>query len=253
VADLKLLHRINDYLNSAPRWRCDVVEIGPFDLFLNHGGGNPYMSYARPAREIKADPSDDIRSVSRVFKERGYTPRWEYIDDLNPGLGSALVQAGFAEPEMRPLMVLTSKQRVIAPAGVEFRQVTDDDGLVAVADVQRRGFGIPDESDDNSFDLRQLVEGGMRVWAGFVDGAPVSGGVDIPVGGVAEIAGIATLAEYRRRGIGAALTHTLADDARRQGCSLIFLSAGDEEIARVYRRAGFETVGYAADTMEVDA
>ena len=60
-----------------------------------------------------------------------------------------------------------------------------------------------------------------------------------------EIVGVATLPSARRRGLGAAVTAALVDDARRGGADIVFLSAGSDDIARVYGRLGFERVGTA--------
>jgi predicted GNAT family acetyltransferase len=65
------------------------------------------------------------------------------------------------------------------------------------------------------------------------------------VGAVTEITGVATLPSARRRGLGALVTGRLVQDARERGAELIFLSAGSEDIARVYARLGFERVGTA--------
>jgi ribosomal protein S18 acetylase RimI-like enzyme len=244
-----LLRRIDRYLNTVPVWRCDVLHVGSFDAFLNRGGGHPFLSYARPARPVGGDIIGDVETVRRAFLDRSYLPRWEYIDDLAPGLTAALVDAGFPAPDMRPLMVLKTLQRTRIPHGIDLRVVTEDEELLAAASVQRRGFGVPDE-DDEAFDLKNLVAAGARVICAFSNGQPVAAGVHTPVEGVTELAGIATLEDHRCRGIGAALTAALALDGQNQGCELVFLSAGDEDVARIYRRAGFETIGYAADTMD---
>jgi predicted GNAT family acetyltransferase len=60
-----------------------------------------------------------------------------------------------------------------------------------------------------------------------------------------EIAGVATLPADRRRGLGAAVTATLARHALDTGADLVFLSAGSEQIARVYLRTGFRRIGTA--------
>ncbi len=77
------------------------------------------------------------------------------------------------------------------------------------------------------------------------DDAPVAVGSHQPVGRITEITGVGTLPAYRRRGIGAALTSFLVQDALARGIETIFLTAGDEEIAGVYARTGFERVGTA--------
>lgn len=40
------------------------------------------------------------------------------------------------------------------------------------------------------------------------------------------------------------MTAALADDAARRGVGTTFLSAGDEDVARVYERVGFVRVGF---------
>jgi predicted GNAT family acetyltransferase len=64
-----------------------------------------------------------------------------------------------------------------------------------------------------------------------------------PVGDVTEVVGVATLPAFRRRGLGAAVTGLLVADARARGVETVFLTAGDEEIARVYARLGFVRIG----------
>jgi predicted GNAT family acetyltransferase len=56
---------------------------------------------------------------------------------------------------------------------------------------------------------------------------------------------VATLPAFRRRGIAAALTSELVRDAFERGAEVVFLSAGDVSIARVYERAGFRRIATA--------
>jgi predicted GNAT family acetyltransferase len=45
--------------------------------------------------------------------------------------------------------------------------------------------------------------------------------------------------------LGAAVTDTLVADAIRRGIEVIFLSADDDAVARVYERVGFRHIGTA--------
>jgi predicted GNAT family acetyltransferase len=65
------------------------------------------------------------------------------------------------------------------------------------------------------------------------------------VGDVAEIAGVATLPSARGRGYASQLTATLARKALSEGVRLIFLSAGDDDVARLYSKVGFRRIGTA--------
>jgi predicted GNAT family acetyltransferase len=61
--------------------------------------------------------------------------------------------------------------------------------------------------------------------------------------GIAEIAGVAVLPAFRRRGLAAGLTYVLATDARANGVSTVFCSAQSDAVARVYEGVGFARVG----------
>jgi predicted GNAT family acetyltransferase len=59
------------------------------------------------------------------------------------------------------------------------------------------------------------------------------------------VVGIATLPAVRRQGLGGAITGALVADALAGGAEVVFLSAGSEDIARVYHRLGFRRIGTA--------
>jgi predicted GNAT family acetyltransferase len=64
-------------------------------------------------------------------------------------------------------------------------------------------------------------------------------------GDTAEIAGVGTLPSARGRGYASQLTATLAREALSDGVSLVFLSAGNDDVARLYTKVGFRRVGTA--------
>jgi ribosomal protein S18 acetylase RimI-like enzyme len=107
-------------------------------------------------------------------------------------------------------------------------------------DVATRGL------DDLGF-LRERLRGGLTAMAVAErdgDGA-LAAGSHQPVGDVTEVMGVGTLPSARRRGIGAAVTGRLVEHARERGADLVFLSAADDDVARMYERLGFRRVGTA--------
>jgi ribosomal protein S18 acetylase RimI-like enzyme len=64
-------------------------------------------------------------------------------------------------------------------------------------------------------------------------------------GDTAEIAGVGTLPSARGRGYASQLTATLAREALSDGVSLVFLSAGNDDVARLYTKVGFRRIGTA--------
>jgi ribosomal protein S18 acetylase RimI-like enzyme len=62
---------------------------------------------------------------------------------------------------------------------------------------------------------------------------------------VTEVTGIGTVPAARRRGIGVAVTGQLVEDARSRGAEVVFLSAADDDVARMYERLGFRRIATA--------
>jgi predicted GNAT family acetyltransferase len=180
---------------------------------------------------------------------------------MNPGLRTA---AGLAVREM-PLMVRKAAS-LPPPVPIEcaVRVLDADDGALpvvlaaigigfdhpgtAVGDAgsaERDAATNQDEQRQQSTQ-REIRDGQLVVAAADVDSSgPVAGGSHSPPGSVTEITGVAALPAYRRRGLGAVVTEALCRDAAARGVQMCFLSAGSDDVARVYQRVGFARVGTA--------
>jgi N-acetylglutamate synthase-like GNAT family acetyltransferase len=200
-----------------------------------------------------------VAAVRRRQWALGVPEAFEWIVDLAPTLGPAARATGLDVDEL-PLMVL---ERAPAPPRVDgrLRRLEPDDPQLAasraVADIgfdPARGDAGPRERDAalRSFPEGRLTAVRERMAAGLTvtvvaedeDGV-VAVGSHQPVGDVTEVVGVATLPAARRRGLAAAVTATLVADARRGGAEIVFLSAGGDDVARLYGRLGFERVGTA--------
>jgi ribosomal protein S18 acetylase RimI-like enzyme len=106
---------------------------------------------------------------------------------------------------------------------------------------------IAADHDGGTIDmLRDRLRSGQSVLAAaFGPDGPLAAGSCQAVGGVAEITGVGVLPADRRKGLGAAVTATLASDALSRGVRTVFLSATDDAVARVYARTGFREIGVA--------
>jgi ribosomal protein S18 acetylase RimI-like enzyme len=261
-----LLARLERYYDAVPRRFARVEECGPFTLFLGEPGG--WVYYARP--RLGGDGPFDAPAVSAALarlREHGLPEVVEWVHETTPGLLDAVRAEASLQVEEIPLMVLDGEPgRVALPAGVTVRLLTarDGDALAAASAVSGVAFAAPGtargeqgpaERDAETRPSRQrvldlLAEGAVRVAVAEAerDGVVATGRV-MPVDGVAEIVGVATLPSARRQGLGAAVTAALVDDARSAGVSTVFLTASSEAVARVYARIGFRRVGtgYAAE------
>lgn len=258
----ELMRRVEEYLDAAPRPKADAEQVGPFTLFRSR---IRWPFYARPSvgwrpGEVKAD---DVRAVREYQRELGLPENFEWVAEIAPDLATACRDAGLRVTE-HPLLVHHDPLAVPVPDGIRIRRLAaDDDAVPAGQVVAQLGFAAsgtevgetgPDERDtalqqrpaEAADDLRDLIREGLSVYVVAEDehGVLCSGGHN-PVGSVTEIVGVATLPSARRRGLGAAVTDTLVADAVRRGIEVIFLSADDEEVARVYERVGFRRIGTA--------
>ena len=231
----------------APRATAAAYEVGPFTLFVASEG---WPFYARPrlggSGEITAV---DVRRVLEAQRERGLPRAIEWVHEVTPSLLPAAQAAGVPVAEC-PLLVLeaTLPQRgsgEIATAMLE----ADDPRFSAARAAVAAGFAGSDELTPEPVEYQiaaRVRDGLMRVAGAFdLDGAAVGGGSSALRADVAELTGIAVLPRYRQRGVGAALTKVLADDATASGATTVFLSAGTPAVAGVYERVGFCRVGTA--------
>ncbi|WBB80059.1 GNAT family N-acetyltransferase [Micromonospora sp. WMMD882] len=261
--------RLERFYDAVPRDAAHPEAYGALVLFVRDGAGWPF--YARPRRDADRPPSlADINDVRARQRELGLPEAFEWVHETTPDLLAVARSAGLSVLEA-PLMVLDPAAlpdpgaltdvpvRLLDPAAPDFAaQVAVRRAVAAV------GFGAagtapghvgPTERDAAvaELDLAAVEEEGSRIGDGRrlsaiaatpADGALASG-MAMRVDDVAEIAGVATLPVARRRGLGAAVTATLAHALLAAGTELVFLSAGSEEIARVYVRVGFRRVGTA--------
>ncbi|HKP51070.1 MAG TPA: GNAT family N-acetyltransferase [Chloroflexia bacterium] len=241
--------RIQSYLRVASSHGRETERIGPFLGTFDLSTENAYLNYAIPDDGATPSPAD-IAALITAYERRWRKPRLEYISKLAPAVEQTLIDAGFEVERRTPLMVCTpgSEQFVPTPPGMELLVPTTDDEISGLMMAQNEAFGqalnTPDAEAIASF--RSSMAGGMIAIMARDEatGEPAGGGVGtIPYDGITEIAGIGVREAYRRRGIAAALTSRLLQEAFAAGVTLPFLMAAAEAEERIYARAGFTTIG----------
>ncbi len=262
MSERQLLRDIDAYLDAVPRAVVRTESIGPFTLFVNEGHGWRY--YARPTIDAEDFTSEDVSAVRARQRDLDQPEEIEWVVQLAPDVGPAAEGAGMTTLA-HPLMHLPLRRfaPIAAGDGVEIAMLSPDGDLEVANAVAHLGFGAPGTSlgphDDDALDAavadanpetiaftrERLRDGFTRMAVARIEDRPVSVGSYQPNEGAAEITGVATLPAFRRRGIGAALTSALVQDALGAGVGMVFLSADDEAVARVYSRLGFRIVGQA--------
>lgn len=259
-----LFDRLERFYDAVPRDRARVEPHGDLVLFVPDTA--PWPFYARPRLGGATPTATDIAAVRARQRELALPETLEWVHETTPGLIEVAGGAGLAVLRA-PLMVLDPAALPPVPAGV---RVLDPEApsfgadLAARDAVARVGFGAPGTAtgaagaSERDAALEPRTEEGVRRDAGRIRAgraaqalaeSPVEGavasGLYQRVDDVAEIVGVATLPAARRRGLGAAVTVALARHALDHGVATVFLSAAEEEVARVYARVGFRRVGTA--------
>ncbi|MFG3704371.1 GNAT family N-acetyltransferase [Micromonospora sp. NPDC047670] len=264
-----LFDRLERFYDAVPRDAARVEDHGALVLFVREGAGWPF--YARPRLDAAGPPSlADVAAVRERQRELGLPEAFEWVHESTPGLLAVARSAGLSVLEA-PLMVLDPAAlpdpgtltdvpvRLLDPAGSGFAADVAARRAVAAVGFSAPGTGRgeagPAQRDAAVAELdeaaleeeRARIADGLRLsaLAGTAADGALASGMAMRAGGVAEIAGVATLPAARRRGLGAAVTATLARELLAAGTDVVFLSAGSEDIARVYLRVGFRRVGTA--------
>jgi len=242
-----VLDRLERYYDTVPRAMAVTSETGPFTLFVATQG---WPFYARPRL---GDPgsvtADDVRQVLEVQRHRGIPQHIEWIHEISPLLLAAAREAGVPVVEC-PLLVLGEPVRLPVEPATTAEMLEPGDPRFALARAAvAAGFEERDELRPELVlgHITARVRDGLLSVAGAfdADGAAIGGGSHALRGDTSELTGIAVVPRYRQRGVGAALTKVLADDATASGAETVFLSAGTPAVARVYERVGFRRVGTA--------
>jgi ribosomal protein S18 acetylase RimI-like enzyme len=264
VSDYQIIERIDTFCDAVPRQRARAEMIGPLVLFVPVGPGWPY--YARPrVDERRPASSRDIRAVRARQRELLIPESFEWLQETAPRMAPAASDAGL-EVRRHPLLAidgLTTDPPSI-PSRVTVRLLTPQDpDLVLAWAVPGVAFGHPGtaigeagvtERDKLAADhdagtiemLRERLQAGESVLATAAGpNGPLAAGSYQLLDGVAEITGVGVLPASRRRGLGAAVTCALADDAIKHGARIVFLSAANGSVARIYARLGFQHIGTA--------
>jgi ribosomal protein S18 acetylase RimI-like enzyme len=259
--------RLEQFYDAVPRDASRTEHFGGLVLFVRDGPGMPF--YARPRLDWDTEPTaTDIDAVRTRQRELGVPEAFEWVHERCPVLRDIARSVGLSVLEA-PLMVLdhsllpdpsalsTAQIRFADPAEPGFSTDLGESRAIASlgfaaggTDIGAGGSAERDAtvralSAGELADERECAARGGRVTAiaQTVADGPVATGTLMRVGDVAEIAGIATLPSARCRGLGAAIAAALARRGLASGADLVFLTAGGDDIARVYRRAGFRRIG----------
>ncbi len=248
--DAAILTRLEAGLRDAAARGRRAQALPGFFVGIDEASTNPFLSLAVPEGPDPDDWIAALRALAARFAAFGRRPRIEAFAELRPGLLDAADAAGWTRAMTAPVLVLEPADLAAAPAasGGAYRRFDPEDAgrLEAALRGQHLAYGgTPD--DPAALDwlpsLRAgLADGGVRAGAVDVDGVPVAGAMLQFGGGAAELAGVWTHPDHRRRGHARVACHALLAEAFAAGLPLAWLSAAEGAL-RLYEGLGFVRVG----------
>jgi GNAT superfamily N-acetyltransferase len=241
----RLLERVEVYYDCVPRAVATTEEVGPFTLFIPEEGSGWHF-YARP--RLHGTHAFTPRAVEAVLERQrqlGLPQSIEWVDDVTRSLLPAVRGAGF-EPSLYPLLTLSADVPVTPDPRARPLPPADPHLGMAVGAVSAGFLGHDDVEHRDTGRRPELIERGALIVVASYQGARLCGaGSAAPRGDVAELMGIAVPPGHRNQGHGTAITRSLVAAAREQGVDLVFLTAGSDAAAGIYRRVGFVDSGTA--------
>ncbi|WP_409329908.1 GNAT family N-acetyltransferase [Trujillonella humicola] len=257
MAHSGLFDCIEQYHAAAPLPDGRIERVGGLDVPVVAPAW-PYPARPRPGGAPVT--TDDVRAAMGLQEASGLPVALEWIWERSGGTAAAAREAGLTV-EYLPLLVLDTAMELLLPHGVRLYLVgAEDPQLPRYQRLAELAFATPSGSTGGAATVEERVAAGPRtevlreriatgrtvMMVAVEDGEPVAVGshqpLDVDGREVSEITGVATLPRLRGRGLGAGLTSALAEHAR-ETADLVFLTAGDDDVARVYERVGFAWIG----------
>jgi GNAT superfamily N-acetyltransferase len=162
--------------------------------------------------------------------------------DHEAACAPGLEAAGYVRWRAVPAMLLDPISRAPGPArkGLEVRAVDGPDALEAFRRTAFAGFGLPPGAARLFLTEQLAARPDVTFLLGRIGGEPACTSALVSSGPVAGIYWVATLAEHRGRGLGAAITWAAVEAGLERGCRFASLQASQMG-APVYARMGFAT------------
>ncbi|MCC6389747.1 MAG: GNAT family N-acetyltransferase [Bryobacterales bacterium] len=257
---MSALHRIAECAVQAAGMGRTVTQVGPFRACIDPSTDLIFLNYAVPvwALGTPEETREQLERLREIFHQSGRRLRFEFVDGIWPGLPEALEQFGLELQFRVALMACTPDTfRPAHAPGVDVKPVSagDTEAQRLFHIIQRQAFDAAGEaSPEELAQIRhQIRHGFWRCFIASLDGLPAGVGTLVPFEMAAELAGVGTLPDARRRGVAATLSSSLVASHFEGGGGLVWLTALTEAARAAYRTIGFADVGVQWNYMETDA
>ncbi len=186
-----------------------------------------------------AEPEASLREAAAFFDERRQRFIMRVREGVDPASERAAEALGMPYTDSVPGMVLSPIPGNASPAqGLDIRTVSDAGMLEECARINALAFDMPLEDVRHLLPMRLIEHPRWRSYLGYVDGRPATTSALLVSEDVAGVYFVATLEEFRKRGLGEAITWHAVREGAAAGCRSATLQASEMGYP-VYERMGF--------------
>lgn len=191
---------------------------------------------------VSDTPSRDDLETAVTWIEARDVPYWVTATDSTVETVDRLTEDfGLTKVGEQPGMAMTLLGEIPpADSSPAISEVADQDGFDAFLEVVTSVFGISREVATQVYRPALTADGDL-LFIARVDGHPAASGLLIPSGDVAGLYAIGVVEQFRRQGIGEAMSRELLRAGREAGCQVGVLQSS-EMGTPLYEKIGFETV-----------
>jgi ribosomal protein S18 acetylase RimI-like enzyme len=189
-----------------------------------------------------ADLLGSLRELREHIEKRGVQARLRALESLAID-EDVLATAGFVRDGGIPTLSLQPIDDKPSGPSPDIRPVTDEASLAQLVELVSASFEFPEDVLARVFTPRLLDNASWHGYVAYVEGAPAATSTLFVNDRVAGIYYVGTLAAYRERGLGEAVTRRCIIDGAAAGCDMASLQASPEGLP-IYERMGFRHVGY---------
>lgn len=204
---------------------------------------NRVFDYKTPNND-KIDATGQVKSIIDSYRERGVKCVWHtYSHTQDEIVTETLKSNGFILGGTMSGMAVHLEVKVINQSnvpGLRIVTVHTDEELEMFKRVFVAEYGLPDELANAFTEVFAYdPEGQMKYFLAYLNDVPVGTAMTFSTGEVTGIYTVATLKEFRTRGVGGALVGHALHDMQVAGATLAILQASSMG-QTIYRKHGFE-------------
>jgi ribosomal protein S18 acetylase RimI-like enzyme len=241
------ISRLQAYLRYSAQRQYEPLALPHFTLFFHSTDKLTFFNYAIPLMSDNPNIDVSLSTLRNEFAKRDRVPRFEFMEEYAPQLPEILRKAGFKEEARQQFMICRPETYKPTPElpGLEIIECSRRSPLNEIQDflsTQKRGFNPQEAETTDLAEAEQFsrMMGDGQIFLAQRAGQTVGVGMfTAPFDRISELVGLATLAPFRKRGIGSALCVRAVKRAMEKGVEVVCLTAADERAGRIYEQVGF--------------